>query len=180
MQAGIFWFNLMGKQHTILWGQGWGGREKKSWCQKRSLPPAGGKGKERMVLWNEIYKIKIIKSPMTSKAEWDLSIELVAFCTSVSWDDFLQHSTCSLNGFSFVKIFYKNHNQKIEIWSFLNSNNVFMGQYKPSQTQTLSTETMCLQSMQGHYCSMTGYCEVKAQKSMFIIHFIHIIDFLAT
>lgn len=55
-----------------------------------------------------------------------------------------------------------------------------MGQYKPSQTQTLSTETMCLQSMQGHYCSMTGYCEVKAQKSMFIIHFIHIIDFLAT
>lgn len=52
-----------------------------------------------------------------------------------------------------------------------------MGQYKPSQTQTLSTETMCLQSMQGHYSSMTGYCGVKAQKSTFIIHFIHILTF---
>lgn len=85
--------------------------------------------KERMTLWNEIYKIKRIKSHMTSKAEWDLSIELVAFCTSVSWEDFLQHSTYSLNGFSFVKISYKNHNQKMLFKNDQMCNNgLFMGQ----------------------------------------------------
>lgn len=171
----------MGKERTILGRQEGGGREKEREKGPENGPFLQQGGKERMMLWNEIYKIKRIKSHTTNKAQWDLSIELVAFCNSVSSENFLQHSTYSIKGFSFVKIFYKNHNQKIQIWSFLNSSNgFFMGQYKPSQTQTLSIEIMCLQSMRGHYFSMTGYRGIKAQKSTFITHFTYIIDFLVT
>ena len=47
MQAGIFWFNLMGKQRTILGGKG--GEKRRVGVRKWSFPPAGGTGKNGVV-----------------------------------------------------------------------------------------------------------------------------------
>ena len=69
----------MGKECTILGGQGEGGQGKKE-LMSGNGPLLQLEGKKRMVLQSEIYKIKRTKSHMTSKAEWDLSTDLVAFC----------------------------------------------------------------------------------------------------